>query len=136
MITRYRDVDAGIGLGRRLPVIKILSLSLSLSLSPDSAGDHGRSSVSGSIQTGRCPHSEVHGPQRRGDHHSTHSTTGQNCTLSLPRLTCDCTLSTISFSLLPFSSLPISRLKTQEIQQPCLSMPVSCVIFCRELTSD
>ena len=32
MITRYRDVDAGIGLGRRLPVIKILSLSLSLSL--------------------------------------------------------------------------------------------------------
>ena len=36
MITRYRDVDAGIGLGRRLPVIKILSLSLSLSLSPPS----------------------------------------------------------------------------------------------------
>ena len=42
-----------------------------------SVGEYSRSTVSGAIPAGRCPHSEVHGPSRRRDHYSANCTTGE-----------------------------------------------------------
>ena len=135
-ITRYRSRE---GLGTRLPVVQSsLSLSLSLpslslSLSPLSPS---LSLPSLSWQCWRPQqvfclwiHSDWEMPSLRSTWSSEEkrSPLHSQCNRSV-FLECTHPLYTIS--------LPISRLKTQETQQPCLSMPVSSVGFCRELTSD
>ena len=58
------------------PYTHNIFLSL-LFCSLSSSGVDGFSVVSGPVSSGRRPHSEVHGPPGRGDHHTPHRGAGQ-----------------------------------------------------------